>query len=139
MAEGLCSSIGEVCSSDFSVMEGGDHVRVRVILDISKPLCRGRKISLDGGNTGWVSFKYERLPSLCFWCGCLTHEERDCELWIASGGSLTRKDRKYGTWLRVPLSNHIRKSTIAVPGFYQQKKVSSASTVEGRDSAPIPN
>ena len=97
VAEGLCSSIGEVCSSDFSIMEGGDHVHVRVILDISKPLCRGRKISLDSGNTGLVSFKYERLPSLCFWCGCLTHGERDCKLWIASGGSLTGKDRKYGT------------------------------------------
>ena len=139
MAKGLCSGIGEVCSSDFSVMEGGDHVRVRVILNVTRPLFRGWKISLDGGNTGWVSFKYERLPSLCFWCSCLTHGERDCEHWIASGGSLTVEDRKYGTWLRAPLSNHIRKSTIAVPGFYQQKKVSSASTVEGRDSAPIPN
>ena len=38
VAEGLCSGIGEVCSSNFSVMEGGDHVHVRVILDISKPL-----------------------------------------------------------------------------------------------------
>ena len=66
VAEGLCSGIGEVCSSDFLLMEGGDHVRVRVILDISKPLCRGQKISLDGRNIGWVSFKYERLPSLCF-------------------------------------------------------------------------
>ena len=46
------------------VMEGGDHVRIRVILDISKPLCRRRKITLDGGNAGWVSFKYERLPSI---------------------------------------------------------------------------
>ena len=29
VAEGLCSGIGEVCSSNFSVMEGGDHVRVK--------------------------------------------------------------------------------------------------------------
>lgn len=123
VAEGLCSGIGEVCSSDFSVMEGGDHVRVRVILDVTKPLCRGRKISLDGGSSGWVSFKYERLPSLCFWCGCLTYGKRDCEVWIASGRSLTVEDRKYGTWLRAPLSNKIRKSTIVVPGFYQQKKL----------------
>lgn len=66
VAEGLCSSTGEVCPSDFSVMEGDDHVRVRVILDISKPLSRGCKITLDGGTTGWVSFKYKRLPNVCY-------------------------------------------------------------------------
>ena len=51
VAEGICSGIGEVSPSDFSVMEGGDHVHVCVILDITKPLCRGRKITLDGGTT----------------------------------------------------------------------------------------
>ena len=59
VAEGICSGIGEVCPSDFSVMEGSDFMRVRVILDISKPLSRGRKITLDDGSVGWVSFKYE--------------------------------------------------------------------------------
>lgn len=77
--EGICFGIGEVCPSEFSVMEGGDHVRVHVILDISKPLCCRRKITLEGGNTGRVSFKYERLPSICFWCGCLTQGEKDYE------------------------------------------------------------
>ena len=70
------------------------------------------------------------------WCGCLTHRERDCEHWIASGGSLIVEEKKYGTWLRAPLSNHIRKSTIAVPGFYQQKKAPGASTVEEREPVP---
>jgi len=139
VAEGLCSGIGEVCSTDFSVMEGGDHVRVRVILNVTKPLCCGRKFSLEGGSTGWVSFKYERLPSLCFWCGCLTHGERDCKHWMASGGSLTVEDRKYGTWLRAPLSNNVKRSTIAVPGFFQQKKASHASTVEEKEPVSKPH
>ena len=139
VAKGLCSGIGEVCPSDFSVMEGGDHVRVRVILDTSKPLCRGHQISLDGGNMGWVSFKYERLPTICFWGGCLTQGERDCEQWITSEGSLTVEDRKYETWLRAPLSNHIKKSTIVVPGFYQQKKDSKASWAEGSKPASNPH
>ncbi|KAL0004666.1 hypothetical protein SO802_012227 [Lithocarpus litseifolius] len=131
VAEGICSGIGEVVPSDFSVMEGGDHVRVRVILDTTKPLCSGRKITLDGGSTSWASFKYERLPSICFWCGCLTHGEKDCEQWFTSEGSLTVEDRKYGAWLRAPLSNQIRKSTIAVPGFYQQNRESRVSKEEG--------
>lgn len=59
VAEGICSSIEEVCASDFPTMEGGDFLRVRVVLDILKPLSRGRKITLDDGTMGWVSFKYE--------------------------------------------------------------------------------
>lgn len=88
VVEGLCLGIGEVCSSDFSIMEGGDFLRVQVILDISKPLSRGCKITLDDGLVSWVSFKYERLPNICYWCGCLTHRDKDCDLWIDSKGTL---------------------------------------------------
>ena len=28
-------------------------------IDVSKPLCRGRVISLDSGKERWVPFKYE--------------------------------------------------------------------------------
>lgn len=66
VVEGLCLRIGEVCPTDFSIMEGGDHLWVWVVIDITKPLCRGSKITLDGGNAGWVSFKYQRLPSICY-------------------------------------------------------------------------
>lgn len=91
-AEGLCLGIGDVCPTEFSLMEGGDHLRVRVILDITKPLFRGCKITLEGGNLGWVSFKYERLSSICYWCGCLTHGDKDYDLWINSEGTLMVDD-----------------------------------------------
>ncbi|KAK9984156.1 hypothetical protein SO802_033681 [Lithocarpus litseifolius] len=139
VAKGLCSGIGEVCPSDFSVMEGSDHVRVRVILDISKPLRRRRKITLEGGTTGWVSFKYKRMPSVCFWCGCLNHGDKDCERWITSEGTLTVEDRNYGAWLQAPLSNQIQKSTIVVPGFYQQKKDSKISMDAGGEPSAMPH
>ena len=38
---------------------GDGFFRVRVKVDISKPLCRGRVISLENGKELWVSFKYE--------------------------------------------------------------------------------
>ena len=104
-------------------MEGGDHVCVRVTLDISKPLCRGCKITLDGGTTGWVSFKYERLPSICFWCGCLTHGEKDCEQWIISEGSLIVEDRKYGAWLRAPLSNQVKNPPLLSQVSIKKRKI----------------
>ena len=134
VVEGICSGIGEVCPSDFSVMEGGDFMRVQVILDITKPLSRGRKITLDDGSVGWVSFKYERLPNICYWCGCITHSDKDCDLWIDSEGTLPVEARQYGAWLRAPLFNPIRKSTVVVPGFYKQKKENLRSTTTGGPS-----
>lgn len=47
VANDTCSGIGGVCKTNNSEGEGGDFRRVRVSIDISKPLC----ISLeDGGN-----------------------------------------------------------------------------------------
>ncbi|XP_075663044.1 uncharacterized protein LOC142632548 [Castanea sativa] len=81
IAEQLCEAIGEVnVGTDEAEIEGDNFMRVRVTIDISQPLCRGRVISLDSGKDLWVPFKYERLPSLCFWCGCLTHDDCDCDL-----------------------------------------------------------
>ena len=67
MAEKICGAAGLV---DKNTEEGdsmGDgFVRVRVKVDISKPLCRGCVISLENGKEIWVSFKYERLSNLCY-------------------------------------------------------------------------
>lgn len=79
------------------------------------------------------------MPSICFWCRCLTYGEKDCEQWITNEGSLIVEDRKYGAWLRAPLSNQIRKSTIAILGFYQQKKDSKVSKEEGCGPSSKPN
>ena len=70
MAEQLCKATGTVNRGvDDLVMEGDQFVRIRVTLNISKPLCRGKVITLDGGKDLWIPFKYERLPNLCYWWG----------------------------------------------------------------------
>ena len=71
---------------------------------------------------GWVSFKYERLPNVCYWCGRLNHVDRDCDRWIQSSGTLTKDDQEFGSWLRAsPLPAH-NNSVLIVPGFYESKK-----------------
>ena len=93
VAEGICWGISEVCSSKKSKMEGGDFMRVQVNIDVSKPLSQGSKISLDNGKDMWVSFKYERLSNICYWCGCLTQSDKDCNLWFNSEGTLKVESR----------------------------------------------
>ena len=81
VAKKICGAIGTVNKPiRYMDVEGDGFIRVRVTVDISQPLCRGRVISLENGKELWVSFKCQRLSNLCYWCGSLTHDDRDCEL-----------------------------------------------------------
>lgn len=53
-------------------------MRVRVDLEIDKPLRRGGYIISTDGERLWLSFKYERLPTICFICGKLGHVNKHC-------------------------------------------------------------
>ena len=44
-------------------------MRVKVALPISKPIRRGGFLAGSDGQRTWVTFKYERLPLFCHWCG----------------------------------------------------------------------
>ena len=106
MKKSVCKKIGLTLGSveqGEDVDEGrtkGNSMRVRVNIDIRQPLCRGRKIGVGGSADQWISFKYERLTNFCYWCGLITHGEKDCDLWLKSRGSLLPEDQQYGTWLR---------------------------------------
>ena len=56
----------------------GKFIRIRVLMDISMPLCQGRKVRLGEYGLKWVDFKYERLPIFYYLCGRIDHDERDC-------------------------------------------------------------
>ena len=77
VVEEICEAIGQVDrTTSTSVSEGGNYIRVRVTLDVYQPLCRGRIVTFEDGGKIWVNFKYERLPNICYWCGCFDHSDR---------------------------------------------------------------
>ena len=87
----LGETLGEVSTEKVEKeMVGGDFVRVKVKIDVSKPLCRGRRVVLDKDIETWVSFKYEKLTNFCYWCGTVSHDEKECEKWLAGKGSNTQ-------------------------------------------------
>ncbi|XP_030941555.1 uncharacterized protein LOC115966462 [Quercus lobata] len=129
VAEQICEAAGRInTSTDDSDLEGENFMRVRVSVDITQPLCRGRVISLDNGKELWVSFKYERFPNLCYWCGCLTHNDRDCPLWIESGGSLKTESQQFGSWIKAAPFMPARRNTVKVPGFFASRKSGASTT-----------
>lgn len=77
-----------------------DHLRIRVTMDITKPLKRRMKLKRDASNWNWINFKYERLGSFCFVCGKIGHSDRDCNIVYANPDKIV--ERMYGVWLRAP-------------------------------------
>ncbi|TXG53061.1 hypothetical protein EZV62_022230 [Acer yangbiense] len=57
----------------------GKFLKVKVKIDISKPLKRWLRSKLDkSDNIMMVSLKYERLPEFCYVCGRIRHASKDC-------------------------------------------------------------
>ena len=128
IAERLCEVIGTVNKgTGEEEIEGDNFMRVRVTLDISKPLCRGRVISLDSGKEIWVPFKYERLPSLCFWCGSLMHDDRDCVRWVESEGKLPPEAQQFGPRIKAAPFVSARRYMVKVPGLFASKNSSTSA------------
>ena len=123
VAEKLYAVVGTIWQDvDEAETDGGSFLRMKVIIDINKPLCRGRLISLPHGEQSWVAFKYERLLNICYWYGCLNHGDRDCDLWVESEGSLTKESQAYRVWIRAAPFVKGRNPVVKVPGFYVAKK-----------------
>ena len=123
--EAVAEFIGEtirlvIKSNDPIEMKGGTFMRVRVMVDVTRPLCRGRRISFDEEVEGWVAFQYEQLPNICFWCGMLLHDNKDCEVWLKSKGSLSVEHQQYGHWIRASQFSPARRQYIEVKGYKQK-------------------
>lgn len=62
------SKVGQV--EEVELEEGemawGEFMRVRIKIDVTKPLLRGKMLNLGSNGPVWVCFSYERLPDFCF-------------------------------------------------------------------------
>lgn len=66
----------------------GEVLRVKVRLNIEKPLMRG--VTLDAGDGGsvkviWCPLSYEFLPDFCYVCGFIGHIDKTCEKKLGKG------------------------------------------------------
>ena len=73
---------------------------VRVALPISKPVRRGGFLLGSDGKRHWVTFKYERLPMFCHFCGILGHDLCHCPAHFAATKEIDNVDYQYGEWLK---------------------------------------
>lgn len=70
-------------------------------------------IHIEDMDEGWVYFKYERLPTFCYRCGILGHQDCECQQ-INKGCFHTVEDEfEFGPWLHfvAPKTNHKKGSS----------------------------
>jgi hypothetical protein len=77
----------------------GRSLRIRVSIDITKPLERGRAIVLNGKSI-WISLKYEKLPQFCYHCGRIYHADKACPNKSSFRINEEGPARPWGVWLR---------------------------------------
>lgn len=78
----------------------GRNLRIRVEIDITKPLLRGKILEDDSGKPYWVDFRYEHLPIFCYRCGRVGHSGNECLEGRRSGGDPNISNDRFGSWMR---------------------------------------
>ncbi|XVF85136.1 hypothetical protein PTKIN_Ptkin17bG0093900 [Pterospermum kingtungense] len=98
----LGESMGEVEEIDLgdNFSTGNGLFRLRVLLNIVKPLKRHKILSIEEGSKVKVWFHYERLPDFYFMCGKLDHQEAECAIFIRMKKEGLAISRSFGPWLR---------------------------------------
>lgn len=69
----------------------GKQLRVKVRLDLTQPITPGRTVSIEGDKYQ-IAILYEKLPRVCFSCGCIIHNPKTCKN-IATPNN---EDKKFG-------------------------------------------
>lgn len=77
MHTGMGKKIGNVVGQYVCMDEEkyGGFMRLRVEVDVIKPLKRMMQIQVAGRESCKVLIRFEKLPIYCFECGCIGHKD----------------------------------------------------------------
>ncbi|XP_019154535.1 PREDICTED: uncharacterized protein LOC109151078 [Ipomoea nil] len=98
-AKAIRNFIGEFIRIDEKAFNGSRNsfIRIRVRINITKPLISQIPIRKNGGDWSCINFRYERLPNFCFICGLIGHTENYCSKPVED--SNPSMEKLFGAWL----------------------------------------
>ncbi|KAK7849206.1 uncharacterized protein CFP56_003427 [Quercus suber] len=109
-----------------------DHnffLRVKVALPIAKPIRTGGFLKGSDGSRHWVTYKYERMPLFCHYCGILGHNLCHCPEHFAASKKTTPVEYQYGDWLK---ADNGRSRSPTRRGMDSSRGVESIGRTDGR-------
>jgi len=88
--EEIGDMIGEVLKVDVDEndLAFGECLRIKIRMDICKPLLLGVMLDLGDGEEErmmWCPLSYEFLPDFCYTCGLIGHTDRSCHIKLKKG------------------------------------------------------
>lgn len=100
VVQDISNYIGTYVESDTNNFIGvwREHLRVRVSIQLDKPLKRRMKLKKSEEQWCWVNFRYEGVPMFCFICGLMGHNEKFCERIFDT--PLEKLEKPYGIWMK---------------------------------------
>ncbi|KAM0907786.1 hypothetical protein ACQ4PT_015917 [Festuca glaucescens] len=72
----------------------GNYVRIRVLVELNRPLKRVVSLNIDGEGKKRLYVKYEKVPFFCKHCGIIGHNHEEC-----GDGVWGAKDLQYGDFM----------------------------------------
>jgi 14-3-3 protein epsilon len=70
--------LGELKEYDHRNTIHSTYMRLKVRIDVTKPLQHCWKVRANEGNYVQIIFKYEKLGTFCYLCGVLGHTDKNC-------------------------------------------------------------
>lgn len=107
-----------------------EYMRIKIKIDVRKPLKRKKKITRKNIMETIVTCKYERLGELCFSCGMISHTEHFCRRFIDKRGE--DGTREWGNWLR---ATPRRATGVAKSKWLREEDDDSWESRIGRDNS----
>ncbi|KAK4381931.1 hypothetical protein Sango_2920200 [Sesamum angolense] len=138
IAELIGNQIGKFIDVDMEdkAVIWGFSLRIRVALNVNKPLQRVLKLCTTLGDQKLISFTYGRLPNYCYLCGHLGHISKQCDVQFQEGFVDPGENTPFGPWLRAPtqlLNHNYNHFTLAQPHTPSALPSLSANHRKGSD------